>query len=139
VWHPATTRMGQFGSGILAVAARSPVHEDVGSCHANFDVARTPGRRELRRLQALLGPSEDSYRKLQLDLLGARDAAIAAEAKVGNLRGQIVALTSLNARTEADAVSLLRQVYYRLFTERQRHLLQPMVSLARRTARLVRR
>jgi predicted nucleic acid-binding Zn-ribbon protein len=94
---------------------------------------------ELRRLQALLGPSEDSYRKLQLDLLGARDAAIAAEAKVGNLRGQIVALTSLNARTEADAVSLLRQVYYRLFTERQRHLLQPMVSLARRTARLVRR
>jgi hypothetical protein len=45
-------------------------------------------RSEVEHLRALVGPSEDDYRKLQLDLLGARDVAIAAEAEAGVQRGR---------------------------------------------------
>jgi hypothetical protein len=44
-------------------------------------------RAEIARLRAIVGPSEDTYLKLQLDLLGARDAAVASESELGRLRG----------------------------------------------------
>ncbi len=47
---------------------------------------------EIERLQALVGPSEDSYEKLRLDVLGARDAARAAEIQNGVLRARVLQL-----------------------------------------------
>lgn len=49
-------------------------------------------RAEVERLRELVGPSEDSYEKLQLDVLGARDAARAAEIQAGALRARVTQL-----------------------------------------------
>ena len=63
-------------------------------------------RSEVERLQRLIGPSEESYRKLRLDVLGARDAAIAAEAELGYVRGQVVSLET--------QLFQIRRDYYRI-------------------------
>ena len=63
-------------------------------------------RNEVQRLQGLIGPSEESYRKLQLDVLGARDAAIAAEAELGYVQGQVVSLET--------QLFQIRRDYYRI-------------------------
>ena len=57
-------------------------------------------RSEVERLQGLIGPSEKSYRKLQLDVLGARDAAIAAEAELGYVRGQVYQVLAVGPSTQ---------------------------------------
>ena len=59
-------------------------------------------RSEVEHLRALIGPCEDDYRKLQLDLLGARDVAIAAEAEVGVQRGRNQLLETELARADRD-------------------------------------
>lgn len=59
-------------------------------------------RLEVEHLRALVGPSEDDYRKLQLDLLGARDVAIVAEAELGVQRGRNQLLETELARADRD-------------------------------------
>jgi hypothetical protein len=62
-------------------------------------------RAEVARLGELIGPSEKSYVQLQVDLLGARDAAIGAEAELGTVRGYNLAL-------EAEVVRLQRDFHW---------------------------
>jgi hypothetical protein len=54
-------------------------------------------RAEVARLRGLLGPSEDAYVTLRLDVLAARDSAIGAEAALGEVRAQV---TRLEAEVE---------------------------------------
>jgi hypothetical protein len=70
-------------------------------------------RSEVDRLRALVGPSENDYRKLQLNLLGARDAAIAAEAEVGVQRGRNQLLETELARAQRDFLWLRERVVAR--------------------------
>jgi hypothetical protein len=77
-------------------------------------------RSEVEHLRALVGPSENDYRKLQLDLLGARDAAIAAEAEVGVQRGRNQLIETELARSQRDFVWLREQVVARAKTLRSR-------------------
>lgn len=70
-------------------------------------------RAEIERLRALVGPNEDSYAKLQLDVLGARDAAIAAEAEVGVARGYSQLLMTELARSQRDFLWFREQVITR--------------------------
>jgi hypothetical protein len=46
-------------------------------------------RDEVLRLRELVGPEEKSYLQLKLDLLGARDHAIGAEAEASRLRAEV--------------------------------------------------
>lgn len=59
-------------------------------------------RAEIDRLQALVGPTEESYMKLRLDLWAARDLAQGAEAEVGQLRGRVRALEAELVRAMQD-------------------------------------
>ena len=67
-------------------------------------------RAEVARLRELLGPSEESYVKLQTDLLAARDAAIGAEHELGVARGYNSALETEVVRLQRDFVWLREQV-----------------------------
>ncbi len=96
-------------------------------------------RREVQRLRALVGPSEESYRKLRLDVLGARDAAIAAEAQLGQLRGQIVSLEAEVVRLRRDFLWFRQKVVNQLLGPRTRRLLRPILPLLRRARALARR
>jgi len=80
--------------------------------------AGEPG--ELERLRALVGPSEDSYAKLRQDVLGARDAARAAEAEAGRLRARILVLEADVARARRDFVWFRRFVVTGVLVARQR-------------------
>lgn len=71
-------------------------------------------RTEVERLRALVGPSEESYQKLRLDVLAARDVAVAAEADAGKLRGRVVALSVEVTRAERDMEWFRHQVVHRL-------------------------
>lgn len=90
-------------------------------------------RTEVERLRALLGPSEESYEKLRLDVLGARDAAIAAEAELGRARARISALETDVARYRRDFVLLRRLVIRQVAGARR------VVGLARRAVLLAAR
>jgi hypothetical protein len=57
---------------------------------------------EVERLRSLVGPDEKSYADLQVDLLGARDAAIGARAEVGVLEGRIAMLETEVVRARRD-------------------------------------
>ena len=65
-------------------------------------------RSEVAALRALVGPSEESYEKLQLDVLSARDAAKGAEAEMGTLRGTITELSTQLARARQDQDAVQR-------------------------------
>jgi hypothetical protein len=71
-------------------------------------------RAEVERLRALVGPSEEAYVKLRLDLLGAKDVAVGAEAEVGRLRGQVMSLQAEVLRLERDFVWFRHSVLRRL-------------------------
>jgi len=75
---------------------------------------------ELARLRALVGPSEDSYAKLRQDVLGARDAARAAETEAGRLRAQVLVLEADLARARRDFVWFRRFVVKGILVARQR-------------------
>ncbi len=47
---------------------------------------------ELERLRALVGPLEESYEELRVELAEARQAARAAEYEAGRLRGELTAM-----------------------------------------------
>ena len=57
---------------------------------------------EIERLRALVGPSEESYNKLRLDLWAARDLAQGCEAEAGQLRGRVRALEAELVRATQD-------------------------------------
>lgn len=88
-------------------------------------------RAEVARLRALVGPSEESYEKLRLDVLGARDVAIAAEAELGRARARIAALETDVARYRRDFVLVRRYV-----VQRVARVLE-VLRFARRAARTV--
>jgi hypothetical protein len=69
---------------------------------------------EVARLRELVGPSEDSYRKLQLDLLGARDAAVASESELGRLRGYARSRDAEIARLRRDYLFFRKQILNRV-------------------------
>ena len=89
---------------------------------------------EIDRLRKLVGPTEESYQKLRLDVLGARDVAIAAEAELGRLRGEVISLKTHAVRLERDHVWLREQVLRRLAELRIRSL-----GFRRALDRLIRR
>ena len=93
-------------------------------------------RAEIERLRSIVGPSEESYGKLRLDVLGARDAAIAAEAELGRARARILALETDVARYRRDFV-LLRRLAIRGVARSRRvvGLARRAVGIAVRTAR----
>jgi len=59
-------------------------------------------RSEVARLRDLVGPTEESYEKLRLDVLGARDVAKAAEAALGSARARTVELQAQCDRYERE-------------------------------------
>ncbi len=67
-------------------------------------------RVEVARLRELVGPTEESYVKLRVDLLGARDAAIGAEHELGVQRGYSQALEAEVARLQRDFLWFREQV-----------------------------
>ncbi len=75
---------------------------------------------EVERLRALVGPSEDDYRKLQLDVLGARDAAMVAEVAVGLERSRNQLLETELARAQRDFLWMRQQVIARAKSLRSR-------------------
>ena len=103
------SRNSESRRGILRAMPAKPVMSRVPD---DDEVVRL--RAEVERLRALVGPSEDSYQKLKLDLLGARDAAIGAEAAVGQALGRQRALEAEVARLRRNRMYLQRQVTVRL-------------------------
>lgn len=69
---------------------------------------------EVDRLRKLVGPSEDDYVKLRLDVLAARDAAMGAEMELGAAKGHIRALEANVVRLRRDHRWLRRAVVRRL-------------------------
>jgi hypothetical protein len=65
---------------------------------------------EVTRLRRLVGPSEQSYDDLRLDLLAARDVAKGAEAAAGALRGQNAELHAALGRARQDQDHFQRMV-----------------------------
>lgn len=88
-------------------------------------------RAEVARLRALVGPSEESYEKLRLDVLGARDVAIGAEAELGRARARIAALETDVARYRRDFVLVRRYLLQRVTR------VIDVLRVARRAARSV--
>jgi hypothetical protein len=90
-------------------------------------------RAEVERLRALVGPSEDSYEKLRLDVLGARDAARAAEIASGILRARVVQLEVEIGAYQRDFEWFRHQTIRRLHTFKR--YVPTVRSVARRAAR----
>lgn len=91
-------------------------------------------RAEVERLRALVGPSEASYVQLQVDLLGARDAAIGAESEAGVARGYCHSLEVEVERLQRDFKWFRGQIVDRAKALRPR---RPIASqaISRRSAR----
>jgi predicted nucleic acid-binding Zn-ribbon protein len=71
-------------------------------------------RAEVDRLRSLVGPSEESYEKLRLDVLAARDAALGAEAALGNAEGYSRSLEAEVTRLQRDQEWFRHEVIARL-------------------------
>ena len=67
---------------------------------------------EVARLRALVGPSEESYEKLRLDVAEARQAAKDAEAEAGRLRGLMAEMSTQLARARQDQDRFQRPADY---------------------------
>lgn len=113
------------------MAASRPVSSLPSSDTDDTDAAAL--RTEVERLRVLVGPSEESYTKLRLDLLGARDAAIAAEAELGRLRSRETELLVQLSGYERDFDWFREQVVKRLVRLKTLRLNRRIISrLARR-------
>ncbi len=77
-------------------------------------------RAEVDRLRQLVGPSEQSYADLRLDLLAASDAAKGAEAAEGVYRGRVNELEAALARARQDQDHFQRAVFNTLRNSRDR-------------------
>jgi hypothetical protein len=104
----------------------------VGSA-TSADDELTELRDEVERLRALVGPSEDSYEKLRLDVLGARDAARAAEIASGALRARVLQLEVMLSGYERDFEWFRENAIRRLHS--LRHYVPTVRRLARRASR----
>lgn len=71
-------------------------------------------RGEVARLRDLVGPSEESYLKLKLDLLGARDAAVASESELGRWRGYATSRDAEIVRLRRDYLFFRKQIMNRV-------------------------
>ena len=83
-------------------------------------------RAELARLRELVGPDERSYADLVIDVDGAREAARAAEADAGRLRGTIAEMQVQLVRARQD------QEQYQRFLTARRSVLDRLSSAKRR-------
>lgn len=99
-----------------------------GSANASMEAELEHLRAEVERLRALVGPSEESYVKLRLDVLGARDAAIGAEAEAGRLKGYCQALEAQIVRLDRDQIWFREQVVMRM--KNLRYKATPSISKA---------
>jgi len=75
---------------------------------------------EVERLRLLVGPSEQSYADLRLDLLAARDVAKGAEAAQGVYRGRVNELEAALDRARQDQDHFQRAVFDTLRNSRDR-------------------
>lgn len=110
------------------MANPTPLHRDVARLTTDEEILAL--RAENERLRELVGPSEKSYVDLKLDVLGARDAARAAEASLGELRGRCNELQAERDRFEREF-----QWFRHLITSRVmglRRYLPTLRNLARR-------
>ena len=97
---------------------------------AAADDELTSLRLEVARLRALVGPSEESYEKLRLDVLGARDAALAPpRSRSGALRARVLELEVMIGGYERDFE------WFRENAIRRLHGLRVYVPTVRRLAR----
>ena len=94
------------------MANPTPLNRDIARLSADDELLAL--RAEVERLQALVGPSEKSYLDLQLDVLGARDAAKAAEAALGVARGRNRELQAERDRFEREFHWLRHMIVTRL-------------------------
>lgn len=74
-------------------------------------------RREIDRLRALVGPSEQRYEELRAELQSAADTVKGAEAAAGVLRGRITELEVDLVRARQD-----QDQFQRIVTDRLRHV-----------------
>lgn len=75
---------------------------------------------EIERLRDLVGPSEQSYEALRLELFAARDAVRGAEAEVGTLKGTIAELEVALVRARQDQDHFQRILFDTLRAGRRR-------------------
>ena len=78
-------------------------------------------RKEVARLRELVGPSEKSYVDLKLDMWGARDAVIGAEAEAGILKGRIKTLEAELVRAVREQRWIRAEIIHRLRSLRMFH------------------
>ena len=71
-------------------------------------------RAEVARLRELIGPNEQSYVQLRMDVWSARDAVIGAEAEMGLLRGQVQSLHAEVARAMKEQQWVKDEVLLRI-------------------------
>lgn len=71
-------------------------------------------RAEVVRLRELIGPNEQSYVQLRMDVWSARDAVIGAEAEMGLLRGQVQSLHAEVARAMKEQQWVKDEVLLRI-------------------------
>lgn len=96
------------------MANPTPLTRDVALASSEEELLTL--RAEVAHLRALIGPTEESYEKLRLDVLGARDAAKASEAELGQARAQLMQLHSDVLRLERDFVWFRNMVITRLMS-----------------------
>jgi hypothetical protein len=94
------------------MANPTPLNRDVA--RASVDEELISLRAEVAHLRALVGPTEESYAKLRLDVLSARDAAKASEAELGQARARIMQLDSDVLRLDRDFVWFRNMVITRI-------------------------
>lgn len=95
-------------------ASLSPMPSDEPQATSPVDDEIEVLRAENSRLRSLLGPSEESYEKLRLDVLAARDAAFGAEAALGNMEGYCRSLEAEVTRLQRDHEWFRHEVIARL-------------------------
>ena len=78
-------------------------------------------RAEVARLRELVGPNEQSYVQLKMDVWAARDAVIGAEAESGILRGRIKTLDAELVRALREQRWIRAEIIHRLRQARSLH------------------
>lgn len=110
------------------MASTTPPIRDVTEMSADEELLVL--RAEVARLRDLVGPTEESYEKLRLDVLGARDVARAAEAALGSARARTVELQAQCDRYEREFLWFRNTVTERMLGLRR------FVPTVRRVTRL---
>ena len=88
-------------------------------------------RAEVARLRDVIGPNEQSYVQLRIDVWSARDAVIGAEAEMGLLKGQVRSLQAEVARAVKEQQWFKDEILLRI--KSWRTYLRRLVLKIRRT------